>query len=89
VHALLLFVSVALFAFALWSFYQRKVRRTAGVALAGALILVWFLTSDSIPRQFVAFTPHIVTLLVMSFAAQRLRMPAADGRPYRKGENLV
>ena len=28
----------------------------------------------------------VATLLVLAFASQRLRMPAADGRVYRKGE---
>ena len=27
-----------------------------------------------------------MTLLVLAFASQRLRMPAADGQVYRKGE---
>ena len=31
-------------------------------------------------------TPYVATLLVLALAAQRLRMPAADGMPYRKGE---
>jgi ABC-type uncharacterized transport system permease subunit len=39
-----------------------------------------------VPRQFVSVTPHIVTLLVLAFATQRLRPPAAEGKPYRKGE---
>jgi simple sugar transport system permease protein len=46
---------------------------------------VWLLT-DEYPQQFVAFTPHLVTLLVLAFASQRLRMPAADGIPYRRGQ---
>jgi simple sugar transport system permease protein len=31
-------------------------------------------------------TPHIATLLVLVFATSRLRMPAADGMRYRKGQ---
>jgi simple sugar transport system permease protein len=31
-------------------------------------------------------TPYVATLLVLSLSAQRLRMPAADGLPYRRGE---
>ena len=31
-------------------------------------------------------TPYVTTLLVLAFASQRLRMPAADGQVYRKGE---
>jgi simple sugar transport system permease protein len=28
----------------------------------------------------------VATLLVLALATQRLRMPAADGKPYLKGE---
>ena len=34
----------------------------------------------------VGFTPHIVTLVVLAVASQRLRPPAADGQPYRRGQ---
>ena len=30
-------------------------------------------------------TPYVTTLLVLALCSQRLRMPAADGQPYRKG----
>ena len=29
--------------------------------------------------------PYVATLLVLAVAAQKLRMPAADGQIYRKG----
>jgi ABC-type uncharacterized transport system permease subunit len=48
----------------------------------GALTLTGF----DVPTQFVGVTPNIVTLLVLAFATQRLRPPAADGIPYRRGE---
>jgi len=63
-------------------------RRGLGLAAAGGVVLLWFLITDKVPSQFVAFTPHIVTLVVMSFAAQRLRMPTADGKRYSKGQEL-
>ena len=31
-------------------------------------------------------TPYVTTLLVLALFSQRLRMPAADGQPYRRGE---
>ena len=37
------------------------------------------------PSDFTRMTPYVVTLLVLAFASQRLRMPAADGQIYRKG----
>ncbi len=33
-------------------------------------------------------TPYVTTLLVLAFASQRLRMPAADGQVYRKGRGM-
>jgi simple sugar transport system permease protein len=70
-------------------FLLRRRRRQAGAAFAvGALVLLWFLATDVVPRQFTSVTPHIVTLVVLAVASQRLRPPAADGRPYRKGQQL-
>jgi simple sugar transport system permease protein len=31
-------------------------------------------------------TPYVATLFVLAFSSQRLRMPAADGLRYRRGE---
>jgi ABC-type uncharacterized transport system permease subunit len=31
-------------------------------------------------------TPYITTLVVLVFASQRLRPPAAAGKPWRKGQ---
>ena len=48
--------------------------------------LIWFMNSTSIPNQFVYFTPHITTLIVLSFANQRIKLPEKIGVPYKKGE---
>ncbi|HSV66655.1 MAG TPA: ABC transporter permease [Mycobacteriales bacterium] len=86
VHALLLLLAVLLVAVAVWNVVRRR-RLMAAVTLAVAgLLLWWFLAADRVPDEFVGFAPHLTTLLVLSLAAQRLRMPAADGRPYRRGE---
>ena len=50
------------------------------------LVLVWYLTTDSLPPQLTYMTPYITTLLVLALASQRLRPPAADGIPYRRGQ---
>ncbi|MBO2452085.1 ABC transporter permease [Actinomadura barringtoniae] len=55
------------------------------VVAAGGL-LVWYLTTDAVPGELVSFFPHVTTLLVLALASQRLRMPAADGLRYRRGE---
>src|SRR3954471_17672124 len=60
----------------------------AGVAGAVAVLaLIGFLTIDVLPPGIVSFTPHLTTLLVLSLASQRLRMPQADGLVYRRGES--
>lgn len=53
----------------------------------GFLLFGWMWLGDvHVPGQFVTVIPNIVTLLVLAFAAQSLRPPAADGLIYRKGE---
>ena len=39
-----------------------------------------------VPPELSQHAPYVTTLLVLAFASQRLRMPAADGQIYRKGE---
>jgi simple sugar transport system permease protein len=85
VHALLLIVAVLLVAVALLQWRRGNQRAAAGsVAFAGAF-LAWYLLTDVVPREFTTMAPYITTLLVLAFASQRLRMPAADGQVYRKG----
>ncbi|MEV1166866.1 ABC transporter permease [Nonomuraea sp. NPDC049784] len=57
------------------------------VAAAGMIVLFWlWRTVDQLPSEFVFITPHVLTLLVLLVASQRLRMPKADGVRYRRGE---
>jgi len=86
VHALLYAAAIAIALGALWQAYRRR-WRAAGLAM-GAAIVVWFVYSftPGIPPQFLPYTPHIITLVVLALAAQRLRTPAADGIVYRRGE---
>ncbi|MET0449128.1 MAG: ABC transporter permease [Aeromicrobium sp.] len=85
VHALLLLVGIGLLAFAAVRALRRQVRGAVVLAVIGAVVLAWFLSTDSVPREFTVMTPYITTLFVLALGAQRLRMPAADGKPYRKG----
>ncbi|POM27226.1 Branched-chain amino acid transport system / permease component [Actinomadura rubteroloni] len=86
VHALLLFVAVLLVAVAAWQAWRRSFLAAGLAAVAAAGLLVWFLDSDVVPGELVSFSPHLTTLLVLALASQRLRMPAADGLRYRRGE---
>ena len=88
VVALLLLVAILLAGVAIWQATQRKVaaggcwrRRSRAVAFLS------YLTIDELPPGIVSFTPHVTTLLVLSLASQRLRMPKADGLVYRRGEH--
>jgi simple sugar transport system permease protein len=85
VHALLLALAVLGLAFAVWQ-ARSGARRTAAVigGVAVAIGVVYFLI-DEVPGDFTRMTPYVITLIVLAFASQRLRMPAADGQIYRKG----
>ncbi len=86
VHALLLLVGILLAMFALWTVYRLQLQRGLAIAAFAVGFILWFALTDDVPPEFVPMTPYVVTLLVLSLASQRLRMPAADGLRYRKGE---
>ncbi len=86
VHALLLFVALGALLFAGRALYQRRWKVAAVLAAFAFAFWLYYVTTDQVLVQFVFFTPHLTTLLVLSFATQRLRMPAADGLVYRKGQ---
>jgi simple sugar transport system permease protein len=85
VHALLLLVALGLLALAVLRLVRRQISGALTMGFTGAAILVWFLSTDSVPRDFTSMTPYVTTLFVLALGTQRLRMPAADGVPYRKG----
>jgi ABC-type uncharacterized transport system permease subunit len=86
VHGLLLFLAVALGLLAVWMLFRRRTRWGTGLGVLAIGVLGWYLSTNDLPGQLVNTTPQIVTLLVLSLASQRLRPPAADGRPYRRGQ---
>ncbi|MFF9506251.1 ABC transporter permease [Streptomyces sp. NPDC014724] len=86
VHALLLLLVVMLAVLAAWKLYRKSFVQGVVSAVVAAAVLVWYLGTDTVPTEFVSATPYIVTLLVLSLSAQRLRMPKADGMRYRKGQ---
>lgn len=85
-HGLLLLIVIGLVILLLRALYKRKARVAGYVGITATLILFWYLSTDSVPNQLPKITPHIAVLVLLIFATQRLRMPAADGQPYRKGE---
>ena len=85
IHALLLFI-VAILVFVAFRKFKAGKQIGAILSLAAAGFTLWFYFAvDELPGQLVTMTPYIATILVMALASQRLRMPAADGIPYRRG----
>ncbi|RZU33107.1 ABC transporter permease [Blastococcus saxobsidens] len=87
VVALLLLIAILLLAVAFYQVGKRRLVQAVLAVVFAAGSLVAFLTIEELPEGIVSFTPHLITLLVLSLAAQRLRMPKADGLVYRRGEH--
>ncbi|MFE1343668.1 ABC transporter permease [Streptomyces sp. NPDC058757] len=86
VHALLLLVAILLVLAAAWQLYKKKYVPAVIAAVFAVGFFLWYALTDQVPSQFVDAAPYITTLLVLALSAQRLRMPKADGLPYRKGQ---
>jgi ABC-type uncharacterized transport system permease subunit len=87
VVALLLLLALLLLGVAAYQMMRRQPVRAGLAVLFAALSLSAYLTIDELDRGLISFTPHLITLLVLSLASQRLRMPKADGLVYRRGEH--
>ncbi|MFJ9565503.1 ABC transporter permease [Streptomyces fuscichromogenes] len=86
VHALILLIAILLVFGAGYLAWRKKYVPAALTIVISVLMFIWYATTNEVPRQLVTATPYIVTLLVLSLSAQSLRMPKADGLPYRKGQ---
>ena len=71
-----------------WSVVRRHPTAAVIAGVVAILAFVVYASVDEINNQFVYMTPYVVTLLVVTLFAQRLRPPAAEGIPYRKGDSL-
>ncbi|KRF24085.1 ABC transporter permease [Phycicoccus sp. Soil803] len=87
VHAFLLLFAVLLVVIGVWQIVRNQRVVQGGLAIVvGVLVGWWYFAVDAVPAELTGTTPYVTTLLVLAFASQRLRMPAADGQIYRKGE---
>lgn len=85
-HSLLMVTALALGAVTVWAVMRG---RRVDVALAAGLSLgaaVWYFLSETAPDWWTAILPYVIVLVVLAFYSQRLRMPRADGLPYRRGQ---
>lgn len=85
VHALLLLVAVFLVMLAIWQWRQHGQRSALIAAVLGVIVAGIYVTTDQVPNELATMTPYLTTLLVLAVFSQNLRMPAADGKVYRKG----
>jgi simple sugar transport system permease protein len=85
VLALVLIGATGFALFAIRQFVAKKPISGIGVGLLGVLFLIYYSNTEKVNSQFVYMAPYVVTLVVLAFASQRLRPPAADGKPWRKG----
>lgn len=59
---------------------------TVLAVVLSAVLLVWYLFTERAADWVPNTMPYALVLIVLVFASQNLRMPAAVGRPYRRGE---
>jgi simple sugar transport system permease protein len=86
VHAMLLLLAILLVLVVAWQLYKKKYVQAAVSGVVAVVLFTWYSLVDQVPSQFVDAAPYVTTLLVLALSAQRLRMPKADGMPYRKGQ---
>ncbi|WP_426571675.1 ABC transporter permease [Aquihabitans sp. McL0605] len=84
-HALLIGAALAFVITGLACAWRRLWVSTAVFALLAAGCAYWYQTTDELPSEIIPYFPHVTTLLVLVFASQRLRPPAADGKVWRRG----
>jgi simple sugar transport system permease protein len=87
VRALLLVAALALGLTGLYALYTRRIAALATMAILTGAFLFAYIRTDEVPEAFTSMTPYFTTLLVLIFASQRLRPPAAAGKPWRKGQS--
>ena len=85
-HALLLVNAIALFGVVIWALRNDKRTDAAIAFVLGSLSAVWYFVSDPVPDWWVKNLPYVIVIVVLIFFAQRLRMPAANGQIYRRGQ---
>ncbi len=86
VRAFILAIAIGLIVAGIYAITRQEVRRAVISSAVGAGFLVFYMLVQDVPSQLLSATPYLITLLVLAAFSQRLRMPAADGARYVKGE---
>ncbi len=85
-HALILVSAIGLALVAIFAFRRGRKADAVLAVILGGLSVLWYLLSESVEPVWINIFPYVIVLLVLIFFAQRLRVPAADGQVYRRGE---
>ncbi len=86
VRAFILALAIGLFLAAIYYITRSRTRTAIITGSVGAAFLVFYLLVEEPPSQLLNATPYLITLFVLAAASQNLRMPAADGARYMKGQ---
>ena len=82
-----LFGAMLTFLVAISKGVQAQIVPLVNAVIGTVLLSVLWLTVDKVPEPLTKAAPYILTLIVLSFASQRLRPPAMAGAPYRPGDS--
>lgn len=85
-HALLLVNTIVLAGVAVWAITKRRKADAILAVILGVAAFIWWVAAETVPNWWSNILPYVLVLLVLVFFAQRLRMPAALGQPFRKGD---
>ncbi len=85
-HALLLVNAIALTGVAIWAIRNRRTSDGVIALTLATASAFWYFYSDTVPDWWVNILPYAIVISVLIFFAQRLRMPAANGQIYRRGQ---
>ena len=86
VHALLYTAFLLAVVLAVYWAVRRRWVPAAVALVSGLVVYAIYWPIDEVPREFAAYAPQLVTLVVLAAASQRLRPPATAGEEYRRGE---
>jgi len=83
-HALLVAAAILFVVLGIVALARRRWVPGVLLLVIAGLAWYWYDTTDKLPPEFIPYFPHVTTLLVLVLASQRLRMPAADGKIWRR-----
>ncbi|HEY6629165.1 MAG TPA: ABC transporter permease [Acidimicrobiia bacterium] len=86
VKSFILALAIGLIIAGIYAMTRSNVRKAVVQGSVGVGFLVFWMLVGEVPNQLLNAIPYLITLFVLAVASQSLRMPAADGARYAKGE---